>query len=193
MDTAYRSYLSINHKPKAVPYGGDGRIREDGDANYGFKDLKGKPSLLVTIPELKCDPALMALVEAINGNQTGLFSVGCVSGPVSDEKGFRHSGYVEFAMTSNSGVADARNYFPLFFHFDRLAHENSFAYKVDLHWELQPAHFLERKIDGFTCTIFVNTYYYPTKTEADEAWSYTLNALAGFLQGVPQQGSQSLY
>ncbi|HUW37112.1 MAG TPA: hypothetical protein VMV91_07240 [Rhodocyclaceae bacterium] len=130
MQKLYTNQLSLNHKHKGVPYGGSGEIREDGDANYGFKDIKGNNALLLDIPELKRDRGLMRLIQAINAPHTGLFSVGCVSGPVADKHGYRHSGYVEFSVNSATAIADARNYFPLFFHFDLMLHEGNFSGKV---------------------------------------------------------------
>ena len=85
MPTGYRNYLSLKHEHKTIPYGGIGEIREDGDANYGFKNIKGNNRLLDTIPELKSDPALMALVRAINAPNTGIFSIGCVSDRYKDK------------------------------------------------------------------------------------------------------------
>ena len=36
----YLNLLSISHNGKAIPYGGSGEKRDDGDANYGLKILK---------------------------------------------------------------------------------------------------------------------------------------------------------
>ena len=38
--------LAIDHKPKGIPYGGTGELREDGEANYGFQYVKGNDGLL---------------------------------------------------------------------------------------------------------------------------------------------------
>lgn len=127
MQPLFINYLSLNFKHKPIPYGGSGEVRDDGDANHGFKDIKGNAALLLEIPELQRDAALMNLVQSINATQTSLFSVGCLSGDVEDENGFRMSGYVEFSINSASSIADASNYFPLFFHFDRLLNEKGFS------------------------------------------------------------------
>lgn len=187
------NFLSINHKPKGIPYGGDGAIREDGDANYGFKNIKGNHSLLLEIPELRRDQALMGLMEAINGPHTGLLSIGCVSGEVRDEKGYRHTGYVELSINSISAIADARNYFPVFFHFDRMLFESKFAHCVSFNWELQPATFFDTNANGFTCTVFINTHYSDTQEKAREAWQKSLNTLAYFLASVPCTHQDFLY
>jgi hypothetical protein len=186
MQKPYTNQLSLNHEPKGVPYGGLGEIRGDGDANYGFKDIKGNNALLLEIPELKRDHGLMSLVHAINAPHTGLFSVGCVSGPVEDEYGFRHTGYVEFSVNSVSAIADAGNYFPLFFHFDRMLNEGKFSGKVAFDWELQPVIFIDANADGFTCSITVNTHYSKTKEEAEAAWLEAIGVLEYFLGSIPR-------
>ena len=117
--TGDRNQLSLNHALKTIPYGGTGEIREDGDANYGFKDIKGDNTLLFDIPELKRDSALMTLVRAINAPQTGIFSIGCVSDSVEKNQSFRNSGYIEFSFNSASYIAEASNYLPLFFKVER--------------------------------------------------------------------------
>ncbi len=109
--TRHSNYLSIRHRAKPIPYGGDGVLREDGDANYGFKYVKGDEAALRAIPELAKDSALLDLALAINSHQTGLFSVGCVSGPIDDDQGHRDSGYIEFAINSKSAIADQRTTF----------------------------------------------------------------------------------
>jgi hypothetical protein len=185
MPAGYRNYLSLNHEHKTVPYGGRGELREDGDANYGFRDVKGDNSLLHEIPELKRDPALMALVRAINVPQTGIFSIGCVSDSVEDKGRFRHSGYIEFSFNSASAITGAANYFPLFFDFERLLNDQGFMVRVEFNWELQSSTFIEKGISGYTCRIIMNTYYSETKLEAQEAWEETLDVLSKYLGSIP--------
>lgn len=191
----YVNRLEIVHKHKPIPYGGDGLLRDDGDANYGFKMIKGHPELLTQIPELQRDAELLNLVSAINDPETGLFSVGCVSAPVRDQNGHRHSGYVEFALNSVSAIVDARSYFPLFFHFDSWLHEAQPKWPVSYYWDLQPATFIESstRATGFTCTITINTHYANTSDEASQAWSESLSRLANFLREFPPQGTDCIY
>lgn len=193
MQKPYINQLSLSHKLKGVPYGGSGEIHDDGDANYGFVDIKGNNDLLLEIPELKRDHRLMSLVKMINAPHTGLFTIGCVSGPVCDENGFRHSGYVEFSINSASAIADAINYFSLFFHFDRMLHESGFSTRVTFDWELQPVAFINANVTGFTCSIIVNTHYSKTKEDAEAAWTEALEALQNFLSGVPKERSDSIF
>jgi len=193
MPTGYRNYLSLNHVHKTIPYGGRGKVREDGDANYGFKDIKGDNTLLLAIPELERDSALMTLVQAINAPQTGIFSIGCVSDSVEKNNRFRNSGYIEFSLNSASYFADARNYFPLFFHFERLLDDNNFAVQVEFNWELQPVTFIEKDVSGYTCTIFLNTYYSETKLAAQKTWRETLEVLSKYLGSVPNEHQDFIF
>ncbi len=68
----YTNALTLSHRGKGIPYGGTGEVREDGDANFGFRDLKGQPEMHEEIPELQRDPALARLVCSINASNTGL-------------------------------------------------------------------------------------------------------------------------
>lgn len=79
-----RDFFSIRHRGKFVPYGRAGEIRADGAANHGFRCAKGCPDALDWIPELKRDVALDALAREINHADTGLLTIGCVSGKVED-------------------------------------------------------------------------------------------------------------
>lgn len=192
MRTGYRNYLSLNHEHKTIPYGGTGDKREDGDANYGFKDVKGDNTLISSIPELQRDAALMALVRAINAPQTGIFSIGCVSYGIEEKSHFRHSGYIEFALNSASLIADAGNYFPLFFEFERLLDESGFSHRVEFNWELYFSSFIDKGVSGYTCRINLNTYFSETRQAAQQAWEDMLEVLGTYLGGISNQ-HQRLY
>lgn len=185
MPTGYRNYLSLKHEHKTIPYGGVGAIRKDGDANYGFKNVKGDIRLLDAIPELQADPALMALVSAINAPDTGILSIGCVSDRYEDKNQFRYAGYVEFAFDSKSYIADAGHYFPLFFDFDHLMERKNFAVKVAFNWSIQPATFIDQHATGYTCSIYINTYFVELEEMAVKAWEETLGILGEYLGSIP--------
>lgn len=190
----HSNYLSIRHRGKAIPYGGDGVLREDGHANHGFRYVKGDDSALRSIPELSDDPDLLELALAINAPQTGLFSIGCVSGQEHDDRGYRHHGYMEFAINSRSAIADAKNYFPIFFRFDRFLNDAGFSAPTAFNWDLEDATFSEcDDSTGFTCSIFINTDYSQTRTSATHIWSESLGALGYFLQSVPPERRDYLY
>ena len=193
MPTGYRNYLSLKHEQKTIPYGGIGEVREDGDANYGFKNIKGNNSLLNTIPELERDPALMTLIRAINTPQTGIFSVGCVSDSHEDNHHFRHSGYIEFSFNSVSHIANAGNYFPFFFNFEHLLNDKGFVNKVEFNWALQPVTFIDKGVFGYTCTIFLNTYFSESKLIAEKVWKETLDVLGKYLSSIPNNYPDYIY
>ena len=190
---AYTNTLELNHKPKSIPYGGNGEVREDGEANYGFKYIKGNESLLLQIPELIRDAALFELVRSINAPETGLFSVGCVSSPIRDQNGYRYTGYVEFAFNSSSSISDAQNYFPVWFHFDRCLHESKFQRAFAFSWELQPCVFTEANAPGFTCSVILNSHYSPSEDIALSAWRESLAFLGSYLQSVPESQRDHIY
>ena len=193
MPAGHRNYLSLKHEHKTIPYGGVGEIREDGDANYGFIDIKGDNKLINTIPELKNDPALMALVRVINTPKTGIFSIGCVSDRYEDKNQFRYSGYIEFSFNSKSFIADASHYFQLFFNFDHLLEKNDFAVKVEFNWTIQPATFIDKSLTGYTCTIYLNTYFVETEQAAKKAWEKTLSILAQHLGNIPVEHTDYIF
>lgn len=189
----YSNVLAILQQIKVVPYAGDGVRRENGGANYGFKNLKGSPHLIGAIPELDSDRALRSLIETINAAHTGLFSVGCASGEVKEDSGYRYTGYVEVALNSKSAVADAGNYFPAFFHFDRLLSERRFQHPVQFYWELQPARFTDVNVNGFTCSVYVNTSFFPSVEEAYQCWTAALGLLTLYFGSIPVQPNERIY
>lgn len=190
---SYTNALQIAQGGKGIPYGGSGDVRADGDANYGFKNLKGKQERCVEIPELACDEPLCDLVTSLNEAQSAFATVGCVSAPVEDEQGHRVSGYIEFAFDSSEKVADAGSYFPVFFHFDRALRLMKFDDKVHFHWELMGASFRLTDTEGFTMAVTVNTGWYPSADEAGLAWANGLDFLGRYLQQVPHDGGTPIF
>ena len=193
MPTGYRNYLSIKHEHKTVPYGGTGEMRPDGDANYGFKNLKGNPQLMEAVPELIKDPALMALAQAINAPDTGLCSIGCVSDRYEEKGRFRHAGYMEIAFNSRSHITNPNHYFDLFYGFDQLIEKSGFDVSVEFNWSIQPATFIEEKATGHTCTIKLNTYFSESEQAATQAWQATLELLAQHLGNIPIKQTDYLF
>jgi len=193
-DLPYSNILSIRRRGKPIPYGGVGEVREDGHANYGFRDLKGDQEAHAHVPELQSDVALSRLVQSINLPHTGLFTVGCVSGHVDENHGFRDQGYVEFGINSMASIADARNYFSVFFHFDDGLKQTGFSGRFAFEWQLEGATFIEREgVAGFTCTVFLNSHFHASRAEANQAWSTALELLGGYLQSVPPMGPDKLF
>ena len=181
---AYRNVLSLNHLPKAIPYGASTTPRMDGSHNHGFVDLKAHLANVASIPELTGDAALLDIISGINSPETGIFSIGCASTRVSTENGVCQSGYVEFAFNSASRVGECSHYFPLFFQFDRALHLNQFGGRVAFDWELQPAMFLDANVEGYSCAVFIGTEYMTSAPDAEAEWQTALTVLALFLSSV---------
>lgn len=192
-EPAYQNVLTISPKGKAIPYGGIGVARADGQTNHGFMDLKGHPERMEDVPELCTDPALRSLVVGINAPTTGLFSVGCLSSPVQDTQGFRMTGYIEFAHNSRQVAADAASYFPAFFHFERFLQRSGFAHSVQFVWELCGADFLDAGTSGFTAVVTMNTGHFPTADGAREAWNTACRALETLLAAIPPHPDEPIY
>lgn len=190
---SYSNVLQISQEGKGIPYAGTGEIRDDGDANYGFKNLKGRLDLLADVPELARDEALRDLVASLNAAGSAFGSVGCVSALVDEGEGHRVSGYVEFAFDSVEKVADAGNYFPIFFHFDRALHVTRFDDDVHYHWELMGATFRHTGTLGFTVSVTVNTGWHSSAQEAGIAWANGLDFLGSCLRQVTPDGGTPIF
>lgn len=94
----YLNILSLSPYGKSIPYAGSGVPQKDGQANYGFKNLKAKPALVDTIPELLSDSALKNLVRSLNLESSHFFSVGCFSTSAQTERGHRHRGHLKVGL-----------------------------------------------------------------------------------------------
>jgi len=186
-----QSYLSINERGKGIPYGGC--KREDGNINHGFSPLKRNQYSIDNIPEANDDMALKSALHKMNDEKTGIFTIGCVSSPVSDTNGHRISGYIEFAFNYVELVADAQNYFPLFFHFNKWLKNHGMIDDVKFDWELEGAHFFEKNCDGLTCSVIVNIRYCECEEKAQELWKSAICILSDYLETIPIQPCTKIY
>jgi hypothetical protein len=188
----YLNDLTISHDAKAIPYGA-GMRRDDGAQNFGFWDLKTHSQEMLNIAELKGDAALMRLVAAINAPETGLMTIGCSSGFVTEASGSRKTGYVEISYTTDQMVEDAQNYFPLFYHFSHVLNDIPFDEHMHFSWDLMPARFVESAVDGFTISINLNTGFCGTAEAAANVWALSTDVLASFLTSVPPMDGTPLF
>lgn len=196
MDSApapYRNWLSVSPLGKAIPYAGTGERRPDGGANFGFKDLKGRPDRLDQVPEANEDRALAELMRTINAPHTGVFSIASMSGLEVDRGSMVRSGYLEIAFNSRHQVEDAANYFALFLRFDRLLVARAFAAPVEFQWELYPAHFSSGDVAGWSVEIRVRTTPMSDATGATGIWQAAMEMLQELFAAVPEERSDPLY
>ena len=176
------NYLTILHSGKGIPYAPN--THDDGERNYGFRRLKGRLDAIEDIPEAREDGSLRRLLLAANHATTAVFTAGCLSMPISSEKGFRRTGYVEFVLNDTKAVASAANYFPPFFNFSRLWHQQQGDLNAHLAWEIQPAFFEDLGLSGFTCAVVVNTDFHPSQEIADECWAGCLELLGTLFTSI---------
>ncbi|MEM9927907.1 MAG: hypothetical protein AAF915_30020 [Cyanobacteria bacterium P01_D01_bin.50] len=189
----YSNSLFISNYGKAIPYSSSETKENNGRTNYGFKNLKVRPQLIDTIPELSSDNALKALVLSLNLPETNFFSIGCFSGKVNEQEGHLYKGYIEFSFNCRTCVLDARNYFSLYFHFEQFLRQHKFDQKVKFQWMLEEAHFLDVDIDGFSCAIFIFTTHRSSLDEAYYSWKNSLKMLESFLLSVQVRSHTLIY
>ena len=181
----YTNTLHMSPYGKSIPY------PRTGQGNYGFKNLKVRPELIDTIPELLNDQGLKSLVKALNTQESDFFSVGCFSDIRKTLKGLRHRGYIEFAWNCTTCVQDAVHYFSLFFHFDQFLRNQCFDHRVKLDWLIEEAQFSDIGLSGFCCAIFIDTA--PCQLNADAVWQTSLQTIESFFKSIPKTSSTAIY
>jgi hypothetical protein len=190
--TPYQNFFTILQGGKGIPYPG-GEHRVDGSINHGFRPLKGRLSEIASVHEVQDDKSLALLLEKINAPDTTFFSVGCVSGQEVEQGQNRVSGYVEFAINDKRMVADAMNYFQVFFLFTQKLANLNFCEQARFVWELLGARFLSAGCDGFTCRLIVNTAGFSTMEQAKSCWASSLGVLGDHLASIGDRGGQRIY
>jgi len=198
----YSNDLTLSSHAKVIPYAADRQITHQmdrcrteakGSANYGFRNLKIKPSLIATIPELATDKSLETLVREINKKETCFFTVGCDSEQISSPEGYQRKGYLEFAWNCTGCIQDAINYFALYFHFEKSLREKRFNQPVNLRWVIQEASFSDADINGFSCVVHVETRSLSSAEQAEQAWQLSLRMIQAYLETVVTLKSTPLY
>lgn len=197
----YSNDLTLSAHAKSIPYAADRQPAGQGQAgvetsnapNYGFKNLKIKPSLIETIPELIDDTGLKALVEMINRKESCFFTVGCESERVQTAEGHHRQGYLEFAWNCASCIQDAINYFALYFHFNKSLLVKGFNQPVQLKWIIQEAAFSDVDIHGFSCAIYIKTYPLSSSEQANQVWQLSLRMIDTYFSTVETLQATPIY
>jgi hypothetical protein len=171
MADRYRNSLFIRERGKLVPYASD-HARQD----RSFRNLKGRPELVDALPGLDDDPALRALLKAVNGTSTGLFSVAAAGEALHVPRGHQHSGYLEFALNSVSAVQQIENYFPVFAMFNRYLHLHRFQ-RASFEWEIEDAAFTAVNVHGFACSVYVRADLEDSAAMARANWEQAMEIL----------------
>lgn len=198
----YCNDLTLSPCARVIPYPADRQLntsnqpvsqRIDPSINYGFKNLKIKPSLIETIPELAEDLSLKSLVQSLNKGESSFFTVGCASQLIRIEGKHRREGYLAFAWNCAGCIQDAVNYFALYFHFEKSLREQNFNQPVRFKWIVQESAFLDAKLDGFSCAIHIETRSLSSPEQANQAWQFSLRMLESYFAKVFAASSTPLY
>ncbi len=176
--------LKIRNHYKGIPYGA---VQRDSprSSNHGFKNVKGRPHEVESIPELQDSAALKAAILAISEASTPFFTIGCESKLNHEGDVYWKRGFVEFAFNYPRLVADAQNYFKLFFDFNFHVFESNFDLPVQFGWELEGATFLEKKCDGFSVCVWTTTKDLKDEAQTEDVWSQAILFLTEFLKQQP--------
>jgi hypothetical protein len=177
--------LSIKKGGKAVPYGGSDVDRPDGARNYGFKNLKGKPEEVASIPEAQGNASLTNALLALAASDSPFFTVGCEKSCNQDSSGHWMKGFLEFSFNYRELVADAQFYFKLFYDFNSWYRQQKQEATIQYHFELEGAHFWEVSAEGFNVTVWITTTMLATEEEAQKVWAWGLDRLIEFLNQYP--------
>jgi hypothetical protein len=175
-------YLRIGDSAKKIPY--EPSPRPNAPPSYGFKPLKGQPEAVRWIPEAHTDPALQDLLVAANDSSTAIFTIGCGSAALRGNEGHWQRGYVEFALNDAYAVQSFAEYFKVFLDFDGAWRAARGEYRVSFMWELAPALFLARDVEGYTFTVWIQTAPYATAEAARYCWGHALAQLRQQLVSV---------
>ncbi|MDI1301005.1 MAG: hypothetical protein PSX71_03790 [bacterium] len=181
--------LAIENRGKAVPY--ESEKHKDSE-NYGFKALKGRMAEAEEVPEAKGFAEIISILKSINEEASPFFSVGCEKSFNKSKDGYWAKGYIEFSFNYKELIIDAVQYFPLFFHFHRYVEDFANSNSVQFLWELQPAHFIEADVDGFTVCVWITTGELKTLDAARALWLSAVKSLEGYLLtvGRPRRGTE---
>lgn len=189
MQRPWQNILSIDPSGKTVPfYAGAGQA-----TGIGFVNLKTAPTALSDIPEARACAQLAATLALINRADTAVFSVGCHYAEVTEQDAHRITGYVEFAINNHRAVQRADSYFSLFFDFYNRLLIEKFPYPVHFDWVIMPAVFTEAAIQGFTCSVRINTAACPDTTSCQKLWASAVALLGDFLAAVARADGEQMY
>jgi hypothetical protein len=180
--------FSIRNHYKAVPYPGSGP-RPDGSENHGCKIIKGRVADVDLIPEVLDNSALKNAVIALNDRATPFLTIGCEKScnkaKVGD--GYWMRGFLELAFNYAPVMADAQNYFKVFFDFTHWFWDQPKAAIIEYEFQLEGAQFLEKGVQGFSLVLWINTLVLPTEEEAKKAWGWGLDTFVKFLMTIPDK------
>ena len=190
MKYPWQNVLYIDPQGKIIPYQ---LPEQDANKRVNFVDLKQPSAELASIPEARLDVALSAALGAINASHTGVFSVGCHREELHDASGHRISGYIEFSVNDRVLVCDAATYFSLFFQFQNRLVQSAFPHSVRFDWAIMPAVFSAVGVEGYSCSIKINSSICSTQKQCLQMWSNSLSMISTFLADISLDDDRAIY
>jgi len=176
-----RIFLTVEDRCKNIPYPPESHQESQ---NFGFKLLKGKIDKAEKIQEAKGFPGIISALKAINAKGSPFFSIGCEKyiGP-EQCGGYYARGYIEFAfnyaqMVSFPQAAD------LFRSFSNFCYNHKTPESVTYNFDLQPAHFVKAKTDGYSCCVWTRTGGHKTHEDAERAYNSAVEFLGNFIGAI---------
>jgi hypothetical protein len=133
----------------------------------------------------------------LNGPKSPFFTIGCEKACNKGDVGHWMKGYLEFSFNSIQLVADAQNYFALFYKFNECIQErekqNTSTDPVEYHFDLEAAQFLATSTVGFTLTVWITTSFFPEEEGAKRAWGEAVDILVNYLKTLQIGPSAPIY
>ncbi len=190
MKYPWQNILYIDALGKTIPYQNSARKKNSG---ADFVNLKANPAATESILETVGQPELQSALKAINKAETGVFSVGCQVENIVDKAKHQTTGYLEFAINDQSLVADSTSYYSLFFQFQNRLAQSAFPHVVQFDWVIMPALFTEVSLQGFTCSVKINTAFCATARQAQTSASAAFSLLGVYLANIEQSTGNRIY
>ncbi len=178
MKYPWQNILYIDPLGKTIPY--QAPQVADSEAT-GFIKLKEQADAIDRIADIQGNIQLKSALAKINSQDTEVFTVGCHAEKIANDNGHQASGYLEFAVNEQSLVSEAATYFSLYFQFQNRLALSQFRHAVKFEWVILPAVFTAISLQGFTCSIKINTAWCPTQADSEQAWAEALALVSAHL------------
>lgn len=189
MNYPWQNIFYIDPKGKTIPY----QAAPDTDTKTGFMDLKTQPEVIAALPECRKLPAFTQYLTAINGADTGVFSIGCHFAQHSVAQGCKATGYLEFAFNDQALVQDPNHYFAQYFQFHNRLVRARFAHAIGFEWVLLPAVFSPADQQGFSCSVKMNSLEPSDQPASVNQWLMALELLTEHLVDIESTCSEPIY
>ena len=175
------SGIRLIEEVKDVPYPID--IRAD-SIGYGFKDLKGKPELVSTVPEVSLMQGMQKALRELCRAETPFFSIGCEQRV--GEAGTREhwaKGFIEFAYNFEP-AARYENYRTLLANFKESGPFGSVPAPAIFDWVVAPVRLTNHQVLIHSCSVWITARGRKRPAKARKALDESFEALGVFLGTV---------